>query len=203
MNEEYTKLVAGGGRAIPGQSLTTDPSSPAPYEKPPQYTSVHEASEEIFSKLIEEETYKQLMLVLGDGLPVMDVVETLLFTGFSEGKWNPDLMLMLVEPVAYMVLALAERAGLDPVIYRGEEEDEAEDREILGTTIEKERLDSIRKLAELGKAPAGGVTQQMVETIETLPVPEMSSLMGRPEEQPEAPVDQSLLAQQPVEEEEV
>ena len=60
MNEEYNKLVLTGGRPIPGQSLTSDPSSPAPYEKPPQYTSVHEASEEIFSGLIEEETYKEI-----------------------------------------------------------------------------------------------------------------------------------------------
>ena len=64
-----------------------------------------------------------------------------------------DLMLMLVEPVAYMILALAERAGLDPVIYREEDEDEAEDREVLGL-LKKERLNRVQKLALLGKAPA-------------------------------------------------
>lgn len=197
MNEEYMKIVAGGGRAIPGQSLTMNPDDPQPYERPPQYTSVHEASEEIFSRLIEEETYKQLIMVLGDGMPVMDVVQTMLFTGFSEGKWNPDLMLMLVEPVAYMILALAERAGLDPVIYREEDEDEAEDREVLGATLEKDRLDRVQKLASLGKAPASGVTPQMVETIQELPVPQVDSLMARPET-PEAP--DSLLAPQPEEE---
>lgn len=197
MNEEYLKIVAGGGRSIPGQSLTMNPDDPQPYERPPQYTSVHEASEEIFSRLIEEETYKQLLMVLGDGMPVMDVVQTMLFTGFSEGKWNPDLMLMLVEPVAYMILALAERAGLDPVIYREEDEDEAEDREVLGASMEKERLDRVQKLASLGKAPASGVTPQMVETIQELPVPQVDSLMARPET-PEAP--DSLLAPQPEEE---
>lgn len=197
MNEEYLKIVAGGGRSIPGQSLTMNPDDPQPYERPPQYTSVHEASEEIFSKLIEEETYKQLIMVLGDGMPVMDVVQTMLFTGFSEGKWNPDLMLMLVEPVAYMILALAERAGLDPVIYREEDEDEAEDREVLGASMERERLDSVRKLAEIGKAPASGVTPQMIETIQELPVPQVDSLMARTET-PEAP--DSLLAPQPEEE---
>jgi len=174
-----------------------NPDDPQPYERPPQYTSVHEASEEIFSKLIEEETYKQLLIVLGDGMPVMDVVQTMLFAGFSEGKWNPDLMLMLVEPIAYMILALAERAGLDPVIYREEDEDEAEDRQVLGASMERERLDSVRKLAEMGKAPASGVTPQMVQTIQELPVPQVDSLMSRPET-PEAP--DSLLAPQPEEE---
>lgn len=193
MNEEYLKLVAGGGRPIPGQSLTTNPDDPQPYERPPQYTSVHEASEDIFSKLIEEETYKQLLIVLGDGMPVMDIVQTMLFTGFSEGKWNPDLMLMLVEPVAYMILALAERAGLDPVIYREEDEDEAEDRQVLGATLEKEKLDNVQKLAQIGKTPSSGVTPQMIQTIQELPVPQVDSLMARPEA-PEA--SDSLLAPQ-------
>jgi len=198
MNEEYNKLVLTGGRPIPGQSLTSDPSSPAPYEKPPEYTSVHKASEEIFSGLIEEETYKELMGLLVEDIPVMDIVQTLLFAGFKEGKWNPDLMLMLVEPVAYMLLALAERAGIDPKIYTGEEEDEAEER-VFGATLEKEKLENIKKLAAIGKVPSSVITPKMVETIEALPVP---SLMSRPEEA-ETPAEESLLAQQPVQEEEV
>tara|TARA_Y100000385_G_scaffold269624_1_gene307843 strand:- start:500 stop:1105 length:606 start_codon:yes stop_codon:yes gene_type:complete len=201
MNEEYNKLVLTGGRPIPGQSLTSDPSSPAPYEKPPQYTSVHEASEEIFAGLIEEETYKEIMGLLSDGLPVMDIVQTLLFAGFKQGKWNPDLMLMLVEPAAYMILALAERAGIDPKIYQGEEEDEAEER-VFGVELKKEKVARIKKLAALGKTPSSAITEEMVETIEQLPVSEMQSLMERPTETP-PPAEESLMAQQPVQEEEV
>ena len=201
MSEEYNKVVLTGGRPIPGQSLTSDPSAPAPYEKPPQYTSVHEASEEIFSGLIDEQTYKELMGLLADDFPVMDIVQTLLFSGFKEGKWNPDLMLMLVEPVAYMLLALAERAGIDPKIYTGEAEDEAEER-VFGATLEKEKLVNIKKLAALGKTPSSAITPEMVETIQKLPVPEIQSLMERPTETL-PPAEESLLAQQPVQEEEV
>ena len=201
MNEEYNKVVLTGGRPIPGQSLTSDPSNPAPYEKPPEYTSVHKASEDIFGRLIEEETYKQMMSLLAEGVPVMDLVQTLLFSGFKEGKWNPDLMFMLVEPVAYMLIALAERVGIDPKIYEGEEDDEAEDR-VLGATLEKEKLDNIKKLAAIGKTPSTAITREMIETLEELPVPEMSSLMSRPEEAP-APAEGSLLASPPTEEEQV
>jgi hypothetical protein len=69
-------------------------------------------------KLIEEETYMQVMELLIDDMPIMDITRTLLFQGFTEGQWSPDLMLMLVEPVAYMLLALAERAQIEPIIYR-------------------------------------------------------------------------------------
>jgi len=201
MNEEYNKLVLTGGRPIPGQSLTSDPLSPAPYEKPPQYTSVHEASEEIFSGLIEEETYKEIMGLLSDDLPTMDIVQTILFAGFKEGKWNADLMLMLVEPVAYMILALAERAGIDPKIYQGEEEDEAEER-VFGVELKKEKVARIKKLAALGKTPSSAITPVMVETIEKLPVPVMPSLMERPTETL-SPAEESLMSQQPVQKEEV
>jgi hypothetical protein len=135
MNEEYNQMVLTGGRPIPGQSLTSDPSSPAPYEKPPEFTSIHEAAEDIFEGLIEERTYKEIMGLLVEDVPVMDIVQTLLFTGFKEGKFNADLMLMLVEPVAYMLLALAERVGIDPKIYTGEEDDEAEER-VLGVDLQ-------------------------------------------------------------------
>ena len=201
MSEEYNQMVLTGGRPIPGQSLTSDPSDPAPYEKPPKYTSIHEASEDIFEGLIEEQTYLEILNLLTDNVPVMDIVQALLFTGFKEGKWNPDLMLMLAEPVAYMLLALAERAGIDPKIYQGEEDDEAEER-VFGVELEQEKLENIRKLAALGKSPSSAVTSEMVETIEALPVPEIPSLMERPPEA-QAPTQESLMAQPPVEEEEV
>jgi len=200
MNEEYNKIVLTGGRPIPGQSLTTDPSNPAPYEKPPEYTSIHEASEDIFAGLIEEQTYKEIMGLLADDFPVMDIVQTILFAGFREGKWNPDLMLMLVEPVAYMLLALAERAGIDPKIYTGEEEDEAEER-VFGVELQKEKVSRIKKLAALGKTPSSAITEEMIETIEELPVP---SLMEQPPQKPkQEPASQSLMAPPPVEEEQV
>jgi hypothetical protein len=196
MNEEYLKVVTQLGRPIPGQSLTENPDNPAPYEKPPQFTSVHEASEFIFGNLIEEEAYTQIMNLMADDMPIMDIVQTLLFTGFTEGKWSPDLMLMLVEPVAYMLLALAERAGIDPVIYRGEDEDEADETALLGTKFEEEKLQGMKQFLKSGKIPAETLTPEMIQTIEQLPISD--SLMS---EQPESPVQNtgSLLA--PTEEE--
>ena len=118
MNQQYYDVLINGGRAIPGSSLTRDPENPAPYEKPPEYVSIHKASEWIFSQLIDEDNYEQLIQTLLDDIPIMDVAQVLLFKGFTEGKWTVDLMMLLAEPTAYMILALAERAGVDPVIFR-------------------------------------------------------------------------------------
>ena len=198
MNDEYVRVTTQLGRPIPGQSLTADPDNPAPYEKPPRFTSVHEASEFIFEKLIDEETYMQVMELLIDDMPIMDITKTVLFKGFTEGKWSPDLMLMLVEPVAYMLLALAERAQIDPVIYRGEDEDDEEEEEVLGTSYEREKLNSMKKMLQTKQVPSSTVSPEMLETISQLPVE--PSLMTKPEE-PQQPTESLLAAPAPTEEE--
>jgi hypothetical protein len=195
MNQDYMNVLANTGRPIPGQSLTTDPDNPAPYEQPPRFTSVHEASEHIFNNLIKEENYVPLMRLLLDDMPIMDIAQTLIFTGFTEGKWNPDLMLMLAEPVAYMLLALAERAGIDPVIYRGEDEDELEEEEVLGVTFEKERVERMQKMRQTGVVPKGVLSKKLEESLDDVEIPQ--SLLNEIEEQKktgEPPIPGSLLA---------
>jgi hypothetical protein len=201
MNDEYVRVTTQLGRPIPGQSLTADPDNPAPYEKPPRFTSVHEASEFIFEKFIDEETYIPMMQMMADDMPIMDITQTVLFQGFTEGQWSPDLMLMLVEPVAYMLLALAERAQIDPVIYRGEDEDDEEEEQVLGTSYEKEKLNSMKKMLQSKQVPAAVVAPEMLETISQLPVE--PSLMTKPEqlEEPQQPTESLLAAPAPTEEE--
>lgn len=201
MDMEYANVALTGGRPIPGQSLTTDPENPAPYEKPPKFTSVHEASRSIFEYLIEPETYSQVMELLIDDVPLMDIVQSFVFAGFKEGQWNPDLMLMLVEPVAYMILALAERVGIDPIIYAGEEEDEAAELSMLGTSLQKERLENMRKFSkEQITIPEGVLPRDISQEIKTIEPP--ASLLAEPEAVVEEVPEESLMAQ-PVEEEQV
>ena len=71
-DEEYRKIQLSGKRPIPGQSLTNDPEKPAPYEQPPEFVSVHGASEYMFGQLIEPDTYTSIMEAVGDGTAIMD-----------------------------------------------------------------------------------------------------------------------------------
>lgn len=148
MDEEYFDAILRGG-PIPGSSLTSDPDDPAPYEKPPEYVDIHAASEWIFSELIDEDRYDQLIQSLLEGIPVMDVVQVILFTGFTQGKWDVNLMTLLIEPTAYIIMALAERAGVDFVIERGEASEEENDPVVLGARLSKERRDNIQKFKEM------------------------------------------------------
>ena len=190
MNQDMADYITRAGRAIPGQSLTNDPESPQPFEKSPEFTEMRDALEYIFVSLTEEETYMPLMQEISGGFPIMDFVQVFLFEGFNNGKWNPDLMLLLAEPMTYMIMALAERLDIDYVIYRGEEQEEAAEDQVLGIKGSEEIVEKIKKAKGV---PSGMLPPTITEAIEEMPV---DSLMAQPpvEEAKEAPA--SLMAQQ-------
>ena len=118
------ETLATSERPVAGQSLTNNPEQKFPWEGPVQFNELQPAIEAIFVELTEDETYLATMDLVANNLPIGDIAQVILYDGFTKGMWNPDLMLLLVEPVMYMVLALAEQAGFsDPVLYRDEEKE--------------------------------------------------------------------------------
>ena len=129
IDPQMMEALSGMERPIPGQSLTSDPENPQAYEQAPKHTDLRKAQEEIMSKLMEEENYMPIMSVIQEeDASIMEVTQNLLYSGFRAGMWNPDMMMLLVEPTAYMVMALAERAGID---YEVTHDPDAEDGEVL------------------------------------------------------------------------
>ncbi len=183
-DERYLKQLSKMQRPIPGQSLTNDPANPAAFERPPEFTKKDDALEEIFANMTKEETYPQLMQAVANKTPVMEVTQVVLMEGFRQGKWNPDMFLMLIEPTAYMVMALAERAGIEYEIDRDVAEDIDEDSEV------EKQFDSIRGKIKEDPAGSGALPESIEAKIAELPE---ESLIQRPEE----PVqNDSLLAKQ-------
>tara|TARA_R100001369_G_scaffold37175_1_gene62601 strand:- start:6952 stop:7545 length:594 start_codon:yes stop_codon:yes gene_type:complete len=180
-------------RAIPGQGLTNDPESPYPWEKAPEFTALDTSLQYIFGLLIDPENYVPIMDVLEDGTPLMDITQGVLFKGFTEGKWNPDLMMLLAEPMTYILLALAERADIDVKIYKGEEEDDDNEATLFDMEIGKEKLNKLKEFSTSKKIPVGVIPKDIEEQIEELPV---SSLLSKPEEEKEDTPADSLLGRE-------
>jgi len=171
MTEKAAQFVQGNmerGRPIPGQSLTNDPSQPYNWEKAPEFTNSKEAMLYVFENLTVPETTANILLSLSKGIGVIDIASITLYTGFTEGKWNPDLMMLLMEPTMYMVMALAEKAELDFVMDSAEEVGE---EEILGDKAIQQieegigSLDAMRKQAAQRVSPQS-VPQEVREVIE-------------------------------------
>jgi hypothetical protein len=197
LNQDYVDHLSSMDRPMAGSSLTNDPDQPLPFEQAPEYTNVREASEHIFETLIEEETYVPMMQAIADGYPLMDVSQAILFKGFSEGKWNPDLLVLLAEPTAYMLMALAERADIDFIIYRGEGEDDEEEEELLGIKYDEEKLKELRKAQKTKEIPEEVLPEQILARLDEAPVESLLGGQAAPEEEveeeePEQP--QSLMA---------
>tara|TARA_Y100001963_G_C6690876_1_gene404573 strand:- start:424 stop:948 length:525 start_codon:yes stop_codon:yes gene_type:complete len=166
-NEELYKVAF--NRPIPGESLTRDPDDPMPSEKPPEFTNIREASEFIFEQLTSEESYEEIIRLIAGGMPLMAIAQTILFSGFEKGKWNPDLVMLLIEPVVYMLMALAERADIDFIIAPDDVEDQAET--LLTKSINHTVLKKLQDPSQPSVEPA--IEQRLQE------LPPTPSLLGK------------------------
>ena len=192
--DELMKLYAKMERPVPGQSLTNDPKNPQPFERKPEFTSIHSASEYLFGTIIDEDNYVPLMQAVAGGEPLSELAQVLLFQGFQDGKWNPDLMLLLIEPTIYMFLALAEKIDVDPVIYRDEDLDEMEDEEASGTKFEEKALEKIKDIETTTAPPPGVLSNKIKQQMDNLPEIPKESLLASPKGTEEEEEENSLLA---------
>jgi|7_EtaG_2_1085326.scaffolds.fasta_scaffold02276_3 hypothetical protein len=198
-DQEGLAILGNMNRATPGQSLTTSPDEPKAWEQSPEYVNIQEALDYVVGFLIEEKTYVSIVGAIGRGIPISDVVQQIIYGGFQNGKWNPDLILMLVEPLMYVLMALCEKAGVEYTLYRGEEQDDEEDEKLNEDISEKSKelqtlADLIEQKAGEGNITSASVPREIAQEIQQAEVPE--SLMAKPQEQPpqeeEAPA--SLMA---------
>lgn len=108
---------------VPGESLTTNLDQKFPFEQPPVHTDVNEAVEDIFFRLTEEENMDEILNFMRAEIPLEDIAQIYLFSGFREGAFTPDLMLTLIEPTIYILIWMADYAGIEPVLAPEDEFD--------------------------------------------------------------------------------
>ena len=171
LDDAFFKAGTSFNKPIPGQSLMSDPDKPMPFEKAPMYTDRTDVLENFFEMLTEPKVYEGLLDTLETGITVMDVVQTLLYQGFREGDFNPDMMLLVAEPLAYMIAALAERADVDFIISEDDEDDEDEDEEDL--PILSEKMSTIKNPQMDDKFP-----KELKTKIDNVEAPQKRSLLG-------------------------
>mgnify|MGYP006893326309 FL=1 len=193
-------LANNTGRPIPGQSLTNSPDEPRPFETAPEYTNFKKALDYIVGELLQEEVMIPIVSAIGQDVPITDVATQMLYVGFREGKWNPDLLMMLVEPVMYVLMALCEKAGVDYKLYGDEEQDDTEEDEVEIRNNKQKNLAAAAKakIGNITKVPTGALPQDIVADIQSSSI--SPSLLAQSQEAVQAPVEpqpqQSLLGPQ-------
>lgn len=170
LDDAFFKAGTSFNRPVPGQSLMSDPEKPMPFEKAPLYTDRTDVLENFFEMLTEPKVYDGLLDSLETGITVMDVVQTLLYQGFRQGDFNPDMMLLVAEPLAYMIAALAERADVDFIISEDDEDDEDDEGDL---PVFSEKLSNIKNPQMDDKFP-----EELKTKIDNVEAPQKRSLLG-------------------------
>ena len=96
---------------IPGQSLTDTPGN-YPWEHPAQFADPEEASEYIWDRLHADDFAEQVVAMLDAKIPVEAIARVILFGGFLEGKFSPDVAFLITKPVMQMITVIGATAGV-------------------------------------------------------------------------------------------
>ena len=129
---------------MPGESLTQSPNQKFPWEHPAEINQVDDAIKEVFINITEREALIELLNLLNNGQPIDEIAQIIAHRGVTAGKFNPDLMLLLLEPLMYLLIAIAEEYEIEPVIYDGMNEDILGEADINNATSAK-KVKEIRK----------------------------------------------------------
>ena len=147
----------------PGEGLTQSPDQKFPWEQAPRHTEVKPAMEDIFLNLTEKENLIPLIGMLQNKTPIDEIAQVVLYKGMTAGQFNMDLMLLLVEPTMYLLIAIAEEYEIEPVIYEDQDEDLIDEEDY---KKEKDKQTLGKKLPEVRK---DSVPESLLQRVKTLP----------------------------------
>ena len=150
---------------IPGESLTASPDTPTAWERPPEYTDQEEAMRAVYFELTEQNTLRELVNIIDDGVALDEIAQVILYKGYRSGKFNPDMVLLLAEPTIYLLIAIADYADIkDYVLYEGEEEDDP-DTEIPGDNVTPINMDDDEPTEEVAKPTEEVLSESLLSKV--------------------------------------
>jgi len=140
---------------VAGQSLTDTPGN-YPWEHEPQFTDPEEITEYLWVTMHKKEFVQELIGMLDAGVPVEAIGRTVLFGGFMEGKFSPDLAFIITEPVMKMIAAIGINGGVENIVFSLEDlTNKQQIREITKVKMAKEKISEITESTQEGIKKAG------------------------------------------------
>jgi len=140
---------------VPGQSLTDTPGN-YPWEHPPQFTDPEEVTEYLWVTMHQKQLTEQLIGMLDAGVPVEAIGRTILFAGFMEGKFSPDIAFLITEPVMKMIAAIGIQGGVEKIVFSLDDlTNKQQIREITKVKMAKEKVEKITESTQEDIKKAG------------------------------------------------
>ena len=175
------------GAAIPGQSLTNSPDQPYPWEKPAEFANPRDAVDAILTQLLQPEAVKEIINALSNGASVGDLAMSITYAKFVEGKINPDTMLLIMEPMMYLIMSIGEEADIDynidnDDIDEDDEEEIAEKLKEFEDVFEKIQAGMMDKDIKVENLREGVVDNSLLNRVKEAGPSIRESLLARGEE---------------------
>ena len=149
--------------STPGESWT-EPLGKHPYEQPPEFNTPKEALNFILDMYYHPITFSNVVKVLAAGVSIELIVDTLVFTGFLQGKYTVDVS-EIIKPALFLnIIADARDTNLEPSFFssvEGPEEINPEDFMELMKAIRPEEHAALEE----------EVSQEQMVAPEPLPIP--------------------------------
>ena len=147
---------------IPGQSLTEEPGKHV-FEKPPEITDVDDAVEYVVGKISENpeaiEKFEKLMMT---GMPIESIVNTISFSGFAEGKWNPDIAELMKPPLSAFFIILAREENIPAVMFNSGDSEILPDDQVMASMREgnPEAFEALQQQAQMDAMPSPPMSER-------------------------------------------
>tara|TARA_Y100000114_G_C11671552_1_gene284024 strand:+ start:183 stop:707 length:525 start_codon:yes stop_codon:yes gene_type:complete len=116
-----------------GHSLTED-NTRWPWGRPPENTDPDRVMSNMIKTLMKPRNKNELLKLLMTGVSIEVIVEGMIFTGFRDGKFSPDVGLLLKGHLAIMIADIAEQENVPYRMFENDnplEEDEMDDATFL------------------------------------------------------------------------
>lgn len=104
---------------VPGMSLTGEPGN-APWEQPPKYTTIDEVIDYYSDKFTEESSIDKLMELVGQNVPIMDIINLVTRAGVMKGIHSVDTASIVTPVLVEIIKAVAEINGLSYVVQQSD-----------------------------------------------------------------------------------
>jgi hypothetical protein len=186
---EMAKKISNYTGAIPGQSLTTSTEEKQPWQEAPEFVNRREAEMFILEELTDKDRFISVTDMIGEGMPLDIITRAYLMDGYGRGLWDVDLMTLLIESVGFILMALAEKVGIDYELYSGdsdEEEDISSEVEIKNMNKSADIIkQGIKKVEGAGMTTMKTMNKKLTEQLDSIPqetIKEAKSLLAKNED---------------------
>ena len=129
---------------IPGQSLTSEPKSWS-WERPPRFVKKEDAALFIWDKLHTQDQLERMIVLLDIGVSVQSLTKTIVFGGFVEGMYTPDLAVLLFPVVERMIFSIGKKAEVKNLVLSKPKKDNT--KELVNQLLKSRNIDEDRLIA--------------------------------------------------------